>query len=381
MNKDKPKVLCISALPPPYHGTSVANDILLNSKLIRSSFNINIIQLKKSKLQLGGKFSLATLWADFLITLKVLKEIITFRPQLTYVGIAQSKIGLCRDLGWVWMATFGGSKCLSHMHGGYFRTLFDYDLDDLTRWFARKTLSRLGGIIVLDSSLIYLFKGLVADERIFVLRNGIPNPFNDLQIAAVSEQRASSQQIRVTFLSNLMHGKGFDTFLEVAAMLKERGQGKDFLFFLAGAPPTSAIEAQVRKFVRLKGLEKSVKILGYVESREKNGLLLHSDVFVFPSRLTEGQPLVIIESLAAALPVIATPGGGIGALVQEGVNGFIVPEDDPATIADRLQLLRNDPSRRLSLGAASRTLFLKNYTEDKFIRGFATILQRVIGQP
>jgi glycosyltransferase involved in cell wall biosynthesis len=376
----KPRILCISALPPPYHGTSVANDILLNSKLIRSNFEVKIVPLSKPKLQLGGKLSLTTLFGDLSITFKILKELITFKPQVTYVGIAQTKMGLWRDAGWIRLVTLWGSKALSHMHGGNFRNLFDNELDRVTQWFVKKNLARLQGIIVLDSSLAYLFKGLVADDRIFVLRNGIPTSYSETQVTEANQRRASHKQLRVTYLSNLVPGKGFDTFLEAAALLKEQGLEKEILFNLAGAAPTPEIGAQVEEFVKSHNLENAVRILGRIIGPEKDRLLIDSDVFVFPTQYpAEGQPIVIIEALAAGLPVIATARGAIPAMVSDGVNGFIVPEGDPVIIADRLRLLKANVPLRLSMGAASRGIFQENYTEEKFVQGFAAILEKVVG--
>jgi len=329
---------------------------------------------------MGGRFSITTLLADLGITFKILMNLINFRPQLTYVGIAQTKMGLWRDASWIWLAILGGSKCLSHMHGGNFRNLFDNELDGLTKKFIKKTLARLQGIIVLDSSLVYLFKGLAADDRIFVLRNGIPASCSETQLNEANQRRANHKQLRVTYLSNLVPGKGFDTFLEAAALLKEQGLEKKFLFNLAGAAPTPEIAHQVEEFVRSRKLENSVHILGKIIGKDKDRLFLNSDVFVFPTQYpAEGQPIVIIEALAAGLPVIATARGAIPAMVRDGVNGFIVAEGDPAGIADRLRLLKADMRKRLTMGAASRELYQENYTSEKFIGGFATILDKVIG--
>ncbi|MGP8104279.1 MAG: glycosyltransferase family 4 protein [Desulfobaccales bacterium] len=366
-------------MPPPYHGTSVANDILLNSKLIRSNFEVKIVQLSKPKLQLGGKLSITALLADLGVTLKVLKELITFKPRLTYVGIAQTRMGLWRDAGWIRLATLWGSKALSHMHGGNFRNLFDNELDGVIQGFVKKTLARLQGIIVLDPSLAYLFKGLVADNRIFVLRNGIPASYSETQVTEANQRRASHEQLRVTYLSNLVPGKGFDIFLEAAALLKEQGLEEKFIFNLAGAAPTPEIGAQVQEFVKFHNLENAVRILGRIIGQGKDRLLIDSDVFVFPSQLSEGQPIVIIEALAAGLPVIATARGAIPAMVRDGVNGFIVPEGDPELIAERLRLLKADVPLRFSMGAASRKLFQEEYTAEKFVQGFANILNKVMG--
>ena len=107
---------------------------------------------------------------------------------------------------------------------------------------------------------------------------------------------------------------------------------------------------------------------------------MNSDVFVFPPDQPEGQPWVIIEALAAGLPVISTAQGAIPAMVKEGINGFIVPARNPAAIADRLRLLQRDPDLRMAMGRASRDLYLSHYTGEKFVKGFAAIIDQVLEQ-
>ena len=84
--------------------------------------------------------------------------------------------------------------------------------------------------------------------------------------------------------------------------------------------------------------------------------LRRADVFVFPT-LVEGMPLVVLEAMACGLPVVATANGPAD-LVRHGIDGLIVPERDPAAIADALAQLQRDPERRAAMGrsAAERAL-------------------------
>ena len=77
------------------------------------------------------------------------------------------------------------------------------------------------------------------------------------------------------------------------------------------------------------------------------------DVFVFPS-LFEGFGLVLMEALALGLPVITTPHTAGPDLIQEGVEGFIVPIRDSALIAERLELLHREPARLAEMSQAAR---------------------------
>jgi glycosyltransferase involved in cell wall biosynthesis len=374
----KPKILCISALPPPYHGVSVANDILLNNDLIRSKYDLIIIPLHKSKLQSGGGLSLATLLADLEVTAKVSRAIISHKPQLIYFCLSQTQLGLLREACWVWPGTLGKAKFLVHMHGGYFRHMFE-NLSLGMQMFLKLMLSRIHGFIVLDNSLRHLFQGLVPDERIFALRNGIPDDLTEENFAGILQARRRQKRLRVTFLSNLVQGKGFDTFLEAAAEIKQKNRAADFIFNLAGAPPDAAVARQVEDFIQSRGLGAFVRVLGKVFGPEKWRTLLESDVFVFPTRYPpEGQPFAIIEALAAGLPVISTARGSIPAMVQESSNGFIVPEGDAIQIAERLSLLKDNVPLRLSMSKASRELFKRDYTAKKFIHEFLAIVDHVM---
>jgi glycosyltransferase involved in cell wall biosynthesis len=76
-----------------------------------------------------------------------------------------------------------------------------------------------------------------------------------------------------------------------------------------------------------------------------------ADVFVLPS-LFEGSAIAVYEAMACGLPVITTPNAG--SIVRDGVDGFIVPIRDAAALAERIQLLADDPERRIAMGAAAR---------------------------
>jgi glycosyltransferase involved in cell wall biosynthesis len=354
---------------------------LFNNELIRTKYDLRIVALDKPMLQSGGRFALTTLLTDISITFKILKTLISYKPQLTYVGLAQTPLGLFRDSLWIRLALLSGSKCLSHMHGGNFRKMFD---DDISKPFQdvikSKVLARLHGVIVLDPIFVSLFKELLPDERIFVLRNGIPDYFNQGQLDEAMRLRANREKIRATYLSNLVPGKGFDTFLEAAALLKEHGKENDFIFNLAGAAPNTEIETQVREVIRAHGLAESVHVLGKVVGKDKWRLLLDSDVFIFPTRYPpEGQPFAIIEALAAGLPIISTARGCIPAMVKEGVNGFIVAEDNASDVACRLMELQSNSALRQTMGKASRDLYTQNHSAESFVRGFVSILDKATG--
>ncbi len=376
---EKPKLLCISALPPPYHGTSVANEILLTSPVIKNEFDLRILPVSKPKLQSGGGLSLSQVQADLSLGVSLLKTTVREKPWLTYFCLSQTPLGLWRDILWIWIASLRGSKILVHMHGGNFRHMFEKDIGEIARTIFRRSLKRLRGVIVLDECLISLFTGLVPPQNIFVLHNGVDCPYGNDAVADASRQRERRDPLRVTFLSNLIPGKGHDVFLSTAAYLKTQGQERHFRFNLAGAPPDATIADWVSNFVKTHGLENVVQVLGRVIGPEKWQLLLDSDIFVFPTTyIPEGQPFAIIEALMAGLPVISTRRGAIPGMVADGVNGYLVSGDSPAEIAEKLMVLHRNPPLRRAMGVASRKLYLEQFTAEQFVKGFCMILKSLV---
>src|SRR5690554_3011365 len=98
--------------------------------------------------------------------------------------------------------------------------------------------------------------------------------------------------------------------------------------------------------------EDSVELLGLRE--DVPALLAAADVFVLSSA-HEGLPNVVMEALAAGLPVVATDVGGVRELVEEGISGFVVPPSDSEALAKGMaDMMALDTRRRDEMGEAGR---------------------------
>lgn len=92
---------------------------------------------------------------------------------------------------------------------------------------------------------------------------------------------------------------------------------------------------------------------GYLIGDDLANAFAAADVFVFPGpEETFGQ--VVLEAMASGLPVIVADRGGPATIVQHGRTGFVCPTDDSATFAERVRLLRDDPSLRAEMAQAAR---------------------------
>ncbi|MGH3346033.1 MAG: glycosyltransferase [Nocardioides sp.] len=140
--------------------------------------------------------------------------------------------------------------------------------------------------------------------------------------------------------------KGFDRLVEAWAALAPDAPGWEL--HLYGAGPEVA---PVRDAIRKHGLDGSVHLKGFSDRLDQ--VLAESSVFVMGSR-TEGFPMVLVEAMGKGLPLVAfdCPRGPAD-LIEDGVNGRLVPNDDIDGFAAALHDVISDPDRRRKMGAAS----------------------------
>jgi glycosyltransferase involved in cell wall biosynthesis len=99
-----------------------------------------------------------------------------------------------------------------------------------------------------------------------------------------------------------------------------------------------------------------------------------SDLFVFPGVQQEGQPLVVIEAMAAGMPVIFTNRGCLRDTVVDGITGFEVPIGDAHQLAERILWCLGHPEQMKSMGTRSRKRYDTLYTKEQHIRRMIDVL-------
>ena len=156
--------------------------------------------------------------------------------------------------------------------------------------------------------------------------------------------------VRVLTVLNEGRAKGFDVFLAAAARLAEQGRDRDVEYVAVGLkkpePFLTDLDPRVLDRLSLPGPLPHDRVIEE---------LMAADVLVIPSR-QESLPNVLLEGFAASLPVVVTRAGGMPELVAHGVNGLVVPVEDPDALAEALRALIKDPLLRRRMGRAGRTL-------------------------
>jgi glycosyltransferase involved in cell wall biosynthesis/peptidoglycan/xylan/chitin deacetylase (PgdA/CDA1 family) len=156
-------------------------------------------------------------------------------------------------------------------------------------------------------------------------------------------------KFKILSVGSLLDCKGFDILIDACKILKEKGV--DFECTIAGGGP---LEKSLKSQVAGSRLEGKIKFTGYITQDKLVPLYQQADVFALPVRLDIhwGIPNVLLEAMAAKVPVITTTLPSIPELIQDRETGFIVPEKDPQALAE--QLIRLFHNRGLSQQVGER---------------------------
>ena len=188
--------------------------------------------------------------------------------------------------------------------------------------------------------------------RISVIRNGIDvSRFgNDAKSTAIRTALGFPRDASVVAVfARLNRLKGIEYFLEAAKELGQRFE--DARFLIVGDSISEAYRAELEKGARDLGLGARVVFTGFRSDIPE--LLREVSVSVLPS-LAEGLSNVILEAMAAGVPVVATAVGGTSEIVEDGVSGLLVPPRDANALVRAIGALLADPERRRSIGLSGR---------------------------
>ena len=221
----------------------------------------------------------------------------------------------------------------------------------LYEWLDKRVLRRVDRVVcVSQGQAEKVRRAGVSGEKIAVIHNAVrPQRFADPKSdyrQRLLELFCVRPQLIVAAAGRLSPEKGFDVLIDAAATVVVEQPEVGFVLFGDG-PLRDQLDARI---VRL-GLTDRFVLAGFKSNLDD--YFPHFDLFVQSSH-TEGLPNVILEAFAAGVPVVATAVGGTPEIVEEGVNGRLVPAADPALLARRIVGLLADDALRQEMGWRAR---------------------------
>ena len=204
--------------------------------------------------------------------------------------------------------------------------------EDARRFCARKRKVAIRRVVVLPNAVpLARYHASTSPANFSYQRKALGLPVNGTIVGTVSRFREE---------------KGIQYLIEAFARIQPFYRNASLV--IVGDGP---LRANLERLADTLGIRHSVYFLGFRE--DVPGLLQSFDVFVLPS-ITEGSPLALLEAMATGKPVIASGVGGIKEVLEDGVNGRLVPAKDPSALAEALMDLLSDPKQAVRLGEAAQ---------------------------
>jgi glycosyltransferase involved in cell wall biosynthesis len=169
-------------------------------------------------------------------------------------------------------------------------------------------------------------------------------------------------------------GKGLEDLIEAISIISS-GTTALKVVIIGDGPLRVSLERRVNAL----GLAYLIKFEGPVTDRNRlRGYYQEASLFVLPSH-HEGLPTVMLEAMASGCPILATRVGGIPSVVEEGVNGALVPPGDPRRLASAVQSLLADPIQLAAMGLRARQTIERGFSweqiGERFIDLYSDLLK------
>lgn len=185
-------------------------------------------------------------------------------------------------------------------------------------------------------------------NRMHIIHCGVDPALFDV----VSHQQPGK---RLLYVGRIAAAKGLPILLESLVILKK--QHPEILLTVVGdGSDRKDLEAMTVDL----GLNQNVDFVGYKSQTEVREYFQKTDVFVMSS-FAEGIPVVLMEAMAAGVPVVATQIAGISELVEDNINGYLVPPGDSHLLTIRIEELLKNCELRAKFGTAGRAKVEKEF--------------------
>jgi glycosyltransferase involved in cell wall biosynthesis len=197
-------------------------------------------------------------------------------------------------------------------------------------------------VIAPSKGLKQVLGDLGVESPVEVIPNGVDvHPFQAVELPVARESLGfTDDDLLLVYMGRVGPEKNLAFLLRAFAGIAKTYENVNLLI-LGDGPERENLEDRVR----VMGINERVKFTGMIPYPELPAYMAAADVFVTAS-VTEVHPLSVIEALASGLPVIGIDSPGIGDTVEDGVTGFLAPEEDLAVFTAKISRIINDHEAR-----------------------------------
>jgi glycosyltransferase involved in cell wall biosynthesis len=191
--------------------------------------------------------------------------------------------------------------------------------------------------------------GYVRDLAVQAYGRPVEKILNGVNVSSLPVPPAKTHSVpRFVFAGRFVSQKNLEILVDALAQIRD----KSWQAILIGDGP---LMSEIRERIRAHELLDRITLPGWQSAAAVDQAMMAGDVFVLPST-AEGLPLAAVQALQHRLAIVGSDIGGLHDIIENGINGFIVPVGDIQALAAKLRLLLDDPSllRRFQTASGAR---------------------------
>jgi len=342
-----------------YSGPGLYTNLLIDS-LVRKNYKVIVLSDINERVDQGPiifigkpfstKFRNHAHWIPFSIGIRPLVKEIEKKYQPKIIHFTEFRDGLFCDCSTPNISNLNDTYTVNPNSLSFYKK---YYKDWISRWLYYRLSNSLEKNLVFKMDLpianSQYTKKIFEDNypkirKISVIHKGVD--INKYQQLIVERQDWSKHPPRILFVGGNMQRKGLPVLLHSMPLILE--QVKDCMLWVVGSDPMIPLFEQTAKKM---GIHKQIAFLGHKNQNDLMKCYRDSDILALPA-LIEAFGVVILEAMAAGLPVVASQCGGIPEIITNGENGYLVPPFDYEKLGVSIVKLLTDDDLR--------NLFIKN---------------------
>jgi glycosyltransferase involved in cell wall biosynthesis len=346
VRRDRPKVVLVGPVPPPVGGVESVTRALLESELRRDYRIIHCDISRRQSKEHVTRVTLLNLYWGAVFTLRYMWLLVRHLPHLVHIPIVSKPVPFARDSLFALFARALGRRVVLHSHDGYLPEVYQQSSRRRKGWM-RSVFNRAARLVAISETWQRFFEQMGVTAPIDVVRNPLDPGFRE---ALEAQAGAPKTPWTALFVGAICRDKGVHDLLEALQHVLQKSPRLRSRIVGPGRYPgewQSMLELRDRM-----GLAEAVEMPGSLEGEALMRAYAGASCFVLPT-YKEGLPVVLLEAMAAGLPIITTGVGGIPDLIEDGVNGYLIEPGEPAALADRILELAAHPEVAQRMGEAN----------------------------
>jgi glycosyltransferase involved in cell wall biosynthesis len=256
-----------------------------------------------------------------------------------------------------------------HVHSPMVADTTDRKRNWLNAATERLSLVGIDAVIAVSDSLGQYARGTgLRSELVSVVHNGVPTH------GSLAPRRLPFGTWTLGMVALFRPRKGLEVLLEALALLK--AQGLPVRLRAVGTFETANYETEIKSLARRLEVAELIEWRGFKQN--VNEELAGMDLFVLPSLFGEGLPMVVLEAMAAGVPVVATSVQGVPEAIRDGVDGLLAPAGDAKALAVAIGRMIQGEADWNALRTSAHGRQAEHFSDRSMAHGVARVYDRLL---